>query len=408
MSWTARLLPASFRGIPFFIDSHELRGGRHAVNHEQPDRQSPFSEDIGRRANQFKIEAHVLGDNYFFLRDALIAAMETRGSGVLVHPYLGIKNVQAAGYTVVEDTTDGRIARFSLEFNEAGSKSFPFAQIDLVVDFATKAVATVAAIENAFELAYKVSQLPAFAQESAVQLVEDFADTFDRLFPNVRTLSSKHAELKKKIQEYKSNSASLVDSPAELFSQTDVVIDGLRELVPDPPENSTIDSTSGRDDKLAVFNDLIVFRGEADEIPETTPTRTQERANADAFADVIQQLAIVRLAQQTVDKEFKTNQDAVDQRTELSESIQGQLDKERTDDEVFQAFEDLNGALVATVPDTSSEFANTREINLPVSEPSLVTTYNLYENLENEQDLIDRNRIRNPVFALGDLEVLTA
>ena len=102
--WKARLLPGSFRGVPFFIASHEAGGGRHSKKHEPPDRDSGFSEDIGKKTPDFKIEAHVLGDNYFFIRDALIKVMESGGSGLLVHPYLGIKSVQPVNFAVRETT----------------------------------------------------------------------------------------------------------------------------------------------------------------------------------------------------------------------------------------------------------------------------------------------------------------
>jgi hypothetical protein len=408
--WKAGLLPASFRGIPFFIETHTFSGGRHAVQHEPPNRNGGFAEDIGKKTPNFKISGHVLGDNYFFIRDALINAMETSGSGVLVHPYLGIKDVQPVTFSVTENTKEGRIAFFSLEFAEAGSASFPFAIIDAVTDFATTAVSTVLAVKAAFELSYSIAGLPAFALDSAEEFLVDLKETFDAAFRNVRVDSEKHAELSKKNDELGDNAATLVrGDPAVLVESIDEIIDGFRTLVPNAPENDTVDSTSGRDDKLAVFNDLIVFTGGSENIPDTTPTREKEKANGQALANAVQQLAIVRLSQQTVDKEFKSNTEAADQRTSITESIQTQLDKPELSDEEFSAMEDLNAKLVAAVPNTTAlENISIKDLEILESVPAIVLAYDLYESADNERDIIDRNKVRNPTFVTGDIEVLTA
>lgn len=406
--WKKRLLPASWRGIPFFVESHELSGGRYAQSHEPPNRNSTFAEDIGRKGKVYKIDAHVLGDNYFFIRDGLVNAMEEEGKGILIHPYLGIKEVQPEGYSVRETTAEGRICRISMSFIEAGKPSFPFSEIDKVTAFITSAVVAVAQVKNAFQLAFKIAELPGFAKDSAILMLDDFTTTIDNGFKNVRLNGSEHSELKRKNDEVAENKVDLVNNPASLINEVDGIIFGLTELVPDPPASFTIDSTSGRDDKLAVFNDLLGFVGVSESIPSTTPTRTQERLNADALADSIQQLALIRLAEETVKKEFKSNQEAIDQRTLISEEIDRQLQKTTTSDETFQVLEDLQAKLVAAVPNTESEFNNVQSINQADSLPSIVMAYDLYESADNEQDIIDRNKLRHPGFAIGDLEVLSS
>ena len=61
MSWKDELRPASFRGVEFFIDVSQKSLGRRAVLHEFPNRETPYTEDMGRVAEGFEIEGHVLG-----------------------------------------------------------------------------------------------------------------------------------------------------------------------------------------------------------------------------------------------------------------------------------------------------------------------------------------------------------
>jgi len=404
--WKARLLPGSWRGIPFFIESHELSGGRHAKNHEPPDRDTNSAEDIGKKGKVYRVDAHVIGDNYFFIRDALINAMEDQGRGTLVHPYLGIKEVQPDSYTVRETTGEGRICRISMTFIEAGEPSFPFAAIDAVTDFITSAVAAVAQVKNAFQVAYKIAELPGFAKQSAEALLEDFTYSIENGFKNVRLNGEDHAELTRKSKEIRDNASTLIDNPASMINEIDSVIETLKTLVPDPPDSFTLDVSAGRDDKLAVFNDLLAFEG--DNVAGATPIRVQERANSLALSDAIQQLALIRLAEQTVAKDFKSSIDALENRDTVSDNVLIQIAKERTSDEVFGALEDLNAKLIRAVPNVFSTSGAVKEVELLESTPSLVVAYDLYESLDNEKDLIDRNQVRNPAFVNGTIEVLTA
>ena len=122
VGWQSRLLPASFRGVPFFVASHELQGGRRGVLHEFPDRDIPVTEDLGRAAGRYSIEAFVIGADYDQDRDDLIdAVFNVAGPGTLVHPYLGTIEVQMMdGCSLREQTAPGGIANFHLVCVQAG------------------------------------------------------------------------------------------------------------------------------------------------------------------------------------------------------------------------------------------------------------------------------------------------
>lgn len=239
--WKARLLPASFRGIPFFIESHDLKGGRNAVSHEPADRDNTFSEDIGRKGKVFTLEAHILGDTYFFIRDGLISAMDTKDPGFLVHPYLGIKEVQPEGFSVRESTDEGRICRISMTFIEAGEKSSPLALLDKITGFVTNVVVGVAQVQNAFQLAFKVAELPSYAIESANSLVKDFVTTIRNGIKNVSLKPEQQAELNKKLDDYDGNSEAMVRNPASNAAEVDSIISLLKDVVEDPPDSFTIE-----------------------------------------------------------------------------------------------------------------------------------------------------------------------
>src|SRR4029077_13422083 len=126
--WRARFQRASFRGVPFFTDIDGKSSGRRMAVHEDPKRDMPYSEDMGRGAVRHNIVGDVvggpiLGPNYIQLRDALINACEAEGPAALIHPFLGSMVVACETYTCIEDQKRGGVAMFEMNFVEAGDES---------------------------------------------------------------------------------------------------------------------------------------------------------------------------------------------------------------------------------------------------------------------------------------------
>ena len=125
MAWRDRYLPASFRGVRFHVRAHENTGGRRLQTHQYPGSDEPFTEDLGRRAREFSVEAYIVGDDYMERRDALLDACEKGGPGTLIHPYRGQREVACDRYRLSESTAEGRMCRITLELVEAGRNRHP-------------------------------------------------------------------------------------------------------------------------------------------------------------------------------------------------------------------------------------------------------------------------------------------
>ncbi|RTY53636.1 DNA circularization protein [Pantoea sp. YU22] len=126
--WRKRLQKASFRGVQFEVDEEDGTFGRRVQVNEYPNRDKPFTEDLGRAARRINITAYLVGDDYPTRRDKLIKAVEQAGSGTLVHPYYGEMKGNIDGQVRVSHSArEGRICRISFAFVEAGELSFPTA-----------------------------------------------------------------------------------------------------------------------------------------------------------------------------------------------------------------------------------------------------------------------------------------
>lgn len=128
MSWKDQLQDASFRGVGFKVESESAGVGRRVETHEYPNRDKPYTEDLGKVTFRPTITAYVIGDDCFEQRDRLIEALNKPGPGTLVHPTYGEMAVCVDGEIQVNSSSqDGRMFRFDLRFVEAGELSYPTA-----------------------------------------------------------------------------------------------------------------------------------------------------------------------------------------------------------------------------------------------------------------------------------------
>ena len=126
MTWKDRLQDASFRGVPFKVEEESAGTGRRVETHEYPNRDKPYTEDLGKVTFRPSITAYVVGDDCFDQRDRLIDALNKPGPGTLVHPTYGELKVCVDGEVRVSTSKrEGRIVRFDLKFVEAGELSYP-------------------------------------------------------------------------------------------------------------------------------------------------------------------------------------------------------------------------------------------------------------------------------------------
>ncbi|HBE5666256.1 TPA: DNA circularization N-terminal domain-containing protein, partial [Escherichia coli] len=131
--WQSHIHQASFCGVPFGVIAGEGVYGRRVAVHEYPYRDTVWVEDLGRSARKFTLRGFLIQDSLvysagdvFSQRDALVAACETSGGGLLVHPTLGEMTVYVpdGGLRIEEGVESGRVFSFTLTVIESGEKAF--------------------------------------------------------------------------------------------------------------------------------------------------------------------------------------------------------------------------------------------------------------------------------------------
>jgi len=146
--WRDALLPASFRGANFHVESGQKESGRRLVVHEFPKRDYPYSEDMGRRAYQFSVRGYCIAYphgtgkevtpmspqartsllyqmDYRLPRDALQEELSRGEPGVLQLPTLKPMTVMCQRWRLTEEERYGGYCVFDMQFVELGLKLGP-------------------------------------------------------------------------------------------------------------------------------------------------------------------------------------------------------------------------------------------------------------------------------------------
>lgn len=403
MTWRDRYRPASFRGSPFHVDSHDYETGRRAVVHELPQVEEPIVEDLGRSADRFRVTGYVLGPEYMTLRDRLIAVCRNRqgsisatrrASGTLVHPYLGTREVICLSCRVHEETREGGIARVELTFTEVGAAIVPFVpdategEADSAAETASDAAEEAAADEL-------VATGPEFVREATAGGLASIAAALQKAQAIFTGPAAQIAAYASQVSAIASQAAALATAPADLVTSVRAAIDQV--LV----------SVGNAVDALYVYETLFgldpVQSGSG-----TSPAALAADANAAQVAALARRVALAG----AVRAASRVAWDSLDAAQAARGRVAAQLDVEldAAPDDVYGALLALRATLTRTVPPPGQHLPRLATIELSAEEPALVTAWRLYADANRAGEIAARNGAPYPGFlpAGEPLEVLSA
>lgn len=118
MSWFETLLDASFRGVPLQVQSESLQWQRALSEHGTPFKDGDRVKDLGRGARRVPMQVVVFGVNYEIELQNILRALNTPGTGELIHPIYGSMNVVSSTGEIKHHAERPDYAEISIVFVE--------------------------------------------------------------------------------------------------------------------------------------------------------------------------------------------------------------------------------------------------------------------------------------------------
>lgn len=386
MGWIDNYRQAQFRTAEFFVPNAENDGGRRVAVHSFPKRDEPYSEDMGRKSKTFQIEAYVLGEDYFSKRDNLASALDQEGSGKLVHPYRGTINVICTNYSVRETVSETRIARFTITFVEAGSLKFPNAVIDTTEDVARKKEVALSSAQSSLEENFDISTVPFSVSQNAMATLEKALSTIE----DAKQTVSAQSQYRRYIDNIKNKLIQLSYDVVDLAQEfADLLTFGTNA---DDEYEATSDNARNQ------FREMVkMFNFSPDEtIGDDDPSLQ--------FTIFIQQMAVINAMGLMSIIEWDSLNEATEFRDITFKKLEELILKVNSD-ELYTALYDLQTSIARDIDTRIRSLARLADYTLNTSLPAIVVSHDLYGNINEEQDILDRNRIVHPLFVPGGVPI---
>lgn len=392
-SFFNNLREASFRGARFEVDEVEASGGRRVVLHEYPLRDTPYSEDLGRRAREFSVRGYIIQGrtyDYASARADVLKALEAYGPGELVHPWHGEVNVVVDDYRLRESMERGGLLELDIRFREAGQLANPTSSADTAKGVASAASSARQALKNSFLSAFA----PALDEiDKAVTALNDAASLAMEYLGLPQSL----------IAEGLAYVQSLIATPAAFFDALVGLFGGLLGnengtesgekvlAAPVPDASFSIASGEGTAPLESILGGSAVITTEAGRM----------------IRDTVAQVVVIEAAASTAHAEYATADDALADRDAVVEGLD--TIEPAADDAVFLGLAELRRAVVTDLTTRGAELPRVRSVTLPGTVPALVAAYRIHADAGRADEIVSRNRIRHPGRVPGGtpLEVLS-
>ncbi len=383
MGWREDLRPASYRGVPFYVKSRGVEGGKRTALHEIFNRDLPYVEELGRRARQFRVDAFVLGEDYIEKRDALIEVLDRRLSGELQTPWDAPIVATCESWKLGESFEDGGVAVLSLTFLESGPAQTPKTPSDPRDEAKRSSSIYRSRSEEQVEEDLQVEGVPEPAREATATELETWGQRL-RKFRLFGDAVQDRAQQAIRVNRMISQAASLALEPANLVIASREAFNGI------------LDGLENGIEALYAYRTLFG-------IPPTAPAPTvgalaseSAWANSSLVNHHLRSLALGLAVEAATDAEWESLDQVEEARGFLLEEL-GDLEGSAGDG-TYSALQNLKAAILRILPIEDEDLPYLAELTLSAPMPSLVLAYQLHDSAQLAQEIVERNRPRHPGF----------
>ncbi len=393
-----QLRPGSFRGVPFETKSSTATVGRRVQIHEYPQRDTPFVEDLGRKAREITFTAFVVGADYIAKMQKLIGALEEPGSGILIHPWLGKMNVTPKSASKVTFSDKLRTASVELTFVESGEEKYPESSIGTQFKSRLCAEGILSSALASFSSRFNLQGAQDFVQAAVAGQLSEMMS----LGPLLDVGAS--FGMADDMLDLASDAMTLVSqNPTELGNQIANSL-GLGKF------NNVTTSWRRVARQLSNLLESESLNKSSESKPVVLTTSATIEKNNSALQDLVRQVTVANIVGAT--SFIGTDQDRVDSaRTaqniayqdliELRDAALAAIDSEllkTRDDEVFKSIEDGYTAVFDDLTKRAEKQAQLMDYTPPAVLPAVVIAYDRYGDANRDLEIVERNKIVHEGF----------
>lgn len=390
---------ASIGGAPFLYRSIKASKGRRTVVTEFPDRDFPGTEDMGRAARRWIVDAVVAGPEYLRARDALVEVLEKRGPHTFSNPYEGDFYVVLDGRVdITESVEEGGAARISFTVVESGAEE----NLLIVPSSAAALNAAAATVIDAAD-AHAVAAAKQGVLSAVAGAINKAATAIGKVHSKTRALMHSADDLTFAILDLQDAANALATNP---LAGLNALLGALAGFIRTSNDADAVEFPGGEkalrvDTALQSVSELTETSLETTPVYPGQPVDEEEAAAERAIQRSFHAAAVANFASLFAELALESTADAdkiVDVLGAAIDSLQGDAE---TPDEVFTALSDLRAALSSQVNTATANLPSLGEFVPALSMPSLLVAFFVHGDPLREPEIVARNRVPHPCFVPG-------
>jgi len=398
-SLLSSLLPASFNGIPFRLETDSTQAGKLTTQHLYPFKNYSYTEELGQKLRNINIKGLVGVEDgniydYQLNRDALILALNLQGTGILIHPFYGMIVVVCTGYTVSNDVREVGISYFDINFEETLSAIFPSSLGTTISTIVNLVTSISSSASSNFGTVYK-NNYPVNVQSSAAKC-QNLSSTMSK---NIAITSGVNTDqLNSFAYQQKSFNKNLyynIQTPALLGS---AIVSLLNSY-----DNVTNDYNQAFSLNLETFG-----FGHSDRyVPYNTPTNAEAISNAHIINDTVNFTLLMNMYQNAalITYEDVAQVDIISQ--QLEQTYQTFIVNNNLNSVLLRRLESLRNATKQYLNGVSVNVSKLATITVETITPLSVLLHQYYNNFDYQNEILQLNNITDCTSLIGQMQVLT-
>lgn len=407
MADSTKIIDGWFRDVQLRIDSASIDGGRKTAKKEFPNRDTQTIEDLGLRPRVYRLQIVVAPETsvsdgitrvrqgYFEYRDELIAALEQKGPGQLIHPLYGrIENIVATTFSLNEDFSDFGRSRISVVFELNSDTGIPKQTNTELSNLIGNNTAITAAVNT--DITENFGVLTKFKNNfgDAVDKVNAIIDAAVESTSFLGAAADEINQFNSDIGTLSANVNSLIIAPASLATSINNLFSNIDGLF------GTAENTAKAFIGLFGFGD-----NDEDDISQTTAGRIQRAQNRAVLNGAVNAQALGFAYTNTSQITFETVRDVEEAADELEVQYQ-RVVISGSSDEVIAAVTDMR-VVVQQFFDEQKLTAK-QIITVDTNRTSArLLSYQYYGESETADQIIDLNGITDVSFVEGSVEIVS-
>lgn len=412
--WLHTLFPASYKGVPFFVEKDWESGSRRIVEHEFPMRDVPFLEDLGEGVRHYDVTAYVASDAADSDAASVIAVCATRGPGSLVLPTHGPIVVRCLNFERSRNKDKHGYIALEMRFTREGAASALVSVANLANLVFVTAEATALQTALSFAQATITAAQPDYVVNAATNGVQDNASALEA----IRTSS----QVDPAVSAAQTTEIQAIFDAAPTIAETPVVGAGVYATTAGENANSPAVDLGARivasaralsagmpaGNAVAQFEDLFTSSQVEVVAPVyVTPGTLQEKANTEAAQQLLRMSALMSYSEAIARTTLSDRPSAITLRANVAEYFESEIEVVNAADiALANAIMALRDSVINYLSRAVLDLAPVINVEANLVLPSLFWAFKLYQDPTRALEIAARNQLAHPSFVPMEFEAL--